>query len=698
MVSFAFSLVVASAAGAALSGGYVPRATDLPAANVLDHLGASIVDAGDVNNDGRDDVLVGLPDSPGGLPGISGKVVFVDGQTGGIIATVKPPDGDTRISHTGSPTAFGTQVATLGDVGSCESGAQCQVGSPDGYPEHLVSAPGSDISGDAVDMGIVYVLDGKTNAVMKKIVLAPEDRPASPPGFGKAVSSAGGEPACTGFGGTGACPDAAGSLIARGDIDGAGKPDIVIGAPDYEENSLAETNPSACPATGAATCPGMGRVFVYSGEAISGSASTPIDATLSTVQYFDAATGGEQPHFGAAVSPIGDVGSCAFQETHIFNNANCLETKPDAGPSSAPDGYPDYLVAAPGLTVGGASDAGRVFVVDGRHGLVIAALSSPDPQQGSAFGMPASHQNVPGNLGASGLPDLYLSATGQDLASDVGTGRGYVINGDVTAPTLIAALDDPAPAAGAGFGTFAGLGDVAGADGLNEIALGRLGGGPVQVLTSCGGLHVIQTIADAEPGSGFGAAIAPIGDVNLDGYLDIAVGAPGHGSGAGRVYTLLSDGTAGPDVSCTPPDAGGGGGGGGTNSGGGGTTGGGGSTTTKPGNGGGSHVSALARRKLAFDSSKKQVKVAAFVGFRGTLQAPKRKRFCQAKQKIAIQRYERNGGTWTTIDVAITDRKGKFRSGTHPAPALTFFYRAHVNQTKRCMVANSKRVKIRATP
>jgi hypothetical protein len=205
---------------------------------------------------------------------------------------------------------------------------------------------------------------------------------------------------------------------------------------------------------------------------------------------------------------------------------------------------------------------------------------------------------------------------------------------------------------------------------------------------------VIQTISDPEPGTGFGAALAAIGDVNLDGYLDLAVGAPAHGGGAGRVYTLLSDGTAGPDVSCRPPDPGGGGGGGGV----GGTSGGGGSNPTTPGKGGGSHVTALARRKLSFDSSKKKVKVAKFVGFTGKLRSSKRKRSCQVKQKIAIQRYEPNGGTWTTIDVAITDKKGRFRSGTHPAPALTFFYRAHVNQTKRCAVANSKRVKIKATP
>ena len=38
----------------------------------------------------------------------------------------------------------------------------------------------------------------------------------------------------------------------------------------------------------------------------------------------------------------------------------------------------------------------------------------------------------------------------------------------------------------------------------------------------------LQTIPDAEPGSCFGAAIVPMGDLNSDGYLDLAVGAPGR--------------------------------------------------------------------------------------------------------------------------------------------------------------------------
>ena len=173
------------------------------------------------------------------------------------------------------------------------------------------------------------------------------------------------------------------------------------------------------------------------------------------------------------VSPIGDVGSCAIAPGKTGpNNANCLTATADYAPRNVPDGYPDLLVSAPGLTVGGVTKAGEAFVVDGQLGLLIGAVGSPDPQQGSGFGALAYPQ-APGNLGGSALSDLYLSATGLDH------GRGYALSGDPTAPALLYRLDDPSAPASSGFGVFAGLGDVAGDDLLSEFALGRLAGGEV---------------------------------------------------------------------------------------------------------------------------------------------------------------------------------------------------------------------------
>jgi len=89
----ALAAVAAPSASAALPAGYTPRliqnSTDTPSNS--DHFGANMVNAGDVNGDGVDDLLVGMPDAPGPVPGVSGKVAFVDGRSGQTIRTIFPP-------------------------------------------------------------------------------------------------------------------------------------------------------------------------------------------------------------------------------------------------------------------------------------------------------------------------------------------------------------------------------------------------------------------------------------------------------------------------------------------------------------------------------------------------------------------------------------------------------------------------------
>jgi hypothetical protein len=158
---------------------------------------------------------------------------------------------------------------------------------------------------------------------------------------------------------------------------------------------------------------------------------------------------------------------------------------------------------------------------------------------------------------------------------------------------------------------------------------------------------------------------------------------------------MKSTSSPGSDVSCRPPDTGGGGGGGGGDNGsGGGSSGGGGGTTTPAGTG--KKVSTLAKRSLRLSARKKKVKAGSPLKLIGKLHAPKKKkrRSCQIKQKVAIQRFQ--GTFWVTVDVAVTARSGSFSATVIPAPAGKFVYRAHVNQTKRCAGGNSKRVKVTA--
>ena len=353
-------------------------------------------------------------------------------------------------------------------------------------------------------------------------------------------------------------------------------------------------------------------------------------------------------------------------------------------------------MSAPGTDGAGVADAGAAFVLDGASAM-LSRLDPPAAQQSSGFGAITSGIGAVGDLGASALADIYVAAGGQSGAS-AGQGQGYVFSGDGPG---FASANDPSPVANRGFGAaFAPLGDVAG-DYLGELLIGATGGGTndVHVYSACGSGTIIQTITGAAGAAGFGNAVAPAGDSNGDGFADFAVGAPGAGGNAGRLFIFKSNGSPGPAFAgCAPvdpgpgpgpgPGGGGGGGGGGT------TTPGGSDQNPKPPGGG---IASLAKRTLTLKSSKKKVKVSKVLELRGTLRASKSKRACEARQKVGILRYNPANGSWPTVDVAVTNRKGSFVAKARPVVAQSLLFRANVKQTKRCSGALSSRVKVKVT-
>jgi hypothetical protein len=684
VVALVLALAAAPSAGAALAGGYSADPAGgiaMPSASAGDLFGSTVVNAGQL-------LLVGVPKAAGG----EGAVVFVN-PADGVTRRINPP---LEPSHVGEPTAFGASVALIPDIGKCVAAGS--VGAPctptqtlDGRADYVVGAPGADInSGEGRDMGRVYVYDGASDGLMKRIQFGPSPPDSSTPvegaplegvpGFGAAVSSASGLPPCAGSAGLGACPPVP-ARVAAGDVDGSGIPDIVVGAPDYRETS--DSNP-VCEADFPGTCEPTGRVYVVRGEDVTTGGQTPLAASEShlafgaplTYPYVDAASS-EPPSFGGAVAPLGDVGSCDL--SNAFNGSVC----PAAQVRSAPDGVPDLLVSAIGSDLGGTPDVGTTFVVDGASATILSRLDGAGPD-GAPFGTFSSGTPAFGDLIDSPLPDIYAGAPG--LA------QGYVFTGDVTLPQA-SRLWASTPVMPSGFGVSAApTGDIGG-DAPGELVIGEAGGaaGNIHVFSPCAN-EILKTIQAPAGAGGFGSAVAPAGDVNADGYLDFAVGAPSTAGNQGRVYVMRSDGSLGREPGVCHPGSGGGDGGGGGSGGGTGTPGGPSGKTPAPG--GKQAVNALARRRVVIKSGKSQVKAGTRLTLKGRLKASKRKRNCQAKQKVAIQR--NGGGGWITINVAVTKRDGKFAVGTRPGPPSTLLYRARVNQTKRCMGATSKSVKVKA--
>ncbi len=258
-----------------------------------------------------------------------------------------------------------------------------------------------------------------------------------------------------------AADDRLGAALAVADMDGDGLLDLVTGAP------------------GAAG--GAGRVAMWAGP-LSGAAA--VDE--GTVQRDGGATGDAA---GAALAAGADVDG---------------------------DGYGDVLIGAPGADSG----AGGAWWIDGPHtgAAVLDAAAfigggTPGDQAGAAL-------DFAGDVDGDGFVDL--------LVGGPGAGSAWLLLG---ATTTAPRLDAPAARVdGAGLGAaVAGVGDTDG-DGLDDIALGAgLDAGAVYVVSGVlSGVVALTDLPNVRQGVGaadrVGLAVARTGDLDGDGYGDVLVG------------------------------------------------------------------------------------------------------------------------------------------------------------------------------
>jgi Ca2+-binding RTX toxin-like protein len=303
------------------------------------------------------------------------------------------------------------------------------------------------------------------------------------------------------------------------------------------------------------TCTG-GRAWIYPGESFNegDSTSTILETPLYTVKNpFSQTTGSTE--FGGNMWRIGDI-------------------------SNPPDGRPDLVIASrntdyplenptPATTL---PDVGASFLFSGSNGAFIRTDLHPEPQPRATYSGSFNSGVPAGDLGLSLLPDYVMPAPLQNNVF-VDDGTAYTLRGDAASgggggqgSWNFAQMDDPNPIVGGAFGSSTtGVGDlVGGADApANEMLIGGWGQfdpGTEAVANTVGDVHIVntqtstnlQTIPDptGERGAGFGVGLAPMGDLNDDGFLDFAVTAYlSNGSGlvgAGRVYIFSSDNTPPP--------------------------------------------------------------------------------------------------------------------------------------------------------
>ncbi len=724
MVGFVVGLValtIAASATAALPRTYQVQRVDSPNPQTNGIFGQGLVGHSDLNGDGRDDVLVPQPATG---PNSDGQLFVLSGATGGLLDTINAPDPGNPRNITGNARAgFGLFTSTVKDLGSCpggSAGANCDAPSRtrDGVDEIVAGAAGVDVPtpgapGGVAEIGRAYVFDGRTRALLKRIDMPAGDRleqatfPAGPPNphtpsFGRVVLSPAGLPPCAGNAGIGSCDGLPGPA-AIGDVDGAfdsgpgdvDLADLVIGAPTYDETKA--SNPACDPGQ----CHEAGRSYVYRGEDImdpaNGGAATPLQTPLRMLKSVTAQTDDptssartDSELFGQAIFPIGDVGSC---NAATPSGERC----PNASSTATPDGSPEVVVSAFRTDLPSDADfpdpaffdVGVNMLVDGKTGSVLAIYQHPEPQSGSIFGFTLHNEPAAGDLGSTPLADVFIPAMRQNV-DFTAQGRGYIMNGNFKAGangTNFAQLNDPTPLPGGNFGvSSAGVGNlVSEAEGAprNELLVGAFGphnpGTNPDIINDITIFNpvterALQTIADPDqqPGSSFGTALAPLGDLDDDGFLDFAVGADLWDSNAttgrsqGRIYILRSDNSP------APPNGGGSAGGGAAGAPG---------AQGPPGPPGAG--AALAGRAIELSASRTIVARGSSVRLSGVVEAFANPEACAAGQVVELQSRESGAARYRTFGEVRTDSQGSFEMSVRPS--RTTSYRARLGQVSACL-------------
>ncbi len=393
---------------------------------------------GDVNGDGKDDVVVGVnsqdvdattgdsctpsADRPN-CNANQGKAYVFSGPTGRLIRAINDPNPQPNAR-------FGSRLARAGDI------------TGDGVSEILIGASSNDLPagcGEATPVpagcrkneGEAFIFNGATGALVRTLNIPEADRASAPcssncGSFGLAVGG-------------------------PGDTDGDGVPDQLVNA--------------ATGGPGVGTPKAQGRSYLYSGK--TGNLLLKIDDPVPQAGAFfgfdvvDSLTPGDVNKDGFAdlyasgFSQDGPNGEPVGGRAWIFNGktgAVLYEIKdPTPGPGQTfgfaaaktdynKDGTPDvYVGASPhegGLDASTVDQNGETHIFDGRNGSLLKSLLLPeaDRQKGTA-GNPGPNLGVgvgaPGDLNGDGEPDYVAAAFLADAAGNKDQGRLYFFRSKV---------------------------------------------------------------------------------------------------------------------------------------------------------------------------------------------------------------------------------------------------------------------------
>ena len=528
-----------------------------PQANV--RLGFSISTAGDLNGDGYSDVAIGAP----GLLGSGAVIVFL-GSAAGLGAT----PAYTLVGDSQAGCEFGSSVGLAGDVngddhsdllvgapkyGSSKGKAYCYYGAA----SSLIL--GWSFAGVVANAQVGYNVAGAGDLNgdgLSDVAIGAPYQPKVPTSNNGAVHvfrgnagtglSAASSSILTGVGSA----NFGYGISSAGDMNGDGYADLLIGAPG--------------------TASGNGAVHLFLGTAAASMVPTTAASTLT-------GSGGER--LGSSVSLAGDVNGDGYADV-ILGSPNSGTDKGKVrvykgGPTAQFDASHLYwtrtgsitgaylgAAVATGGDVNGDGVSDLLLGTPGQAGTGVVSIfhGKPDPPSTTIQWSSLGTQNngymgrcvaSAGDVNGDGYSDVLIGAPGMDGAK----GRAMLYLGSASGLTAVPAWTTYGENALDQFGyCVASAGDVNG-DGYSDVLVGAASwphyawagkaylylGGPLGLSATPTWTYTGNT--DGTDGDRVGYSLSSAGDVNGDGYSDVAVGAYLYNSGQGRAYVFNGSAT-----------------------------------------------------------------------------------------------------------------------------------------------------------
>jgi len=463
--------------------------TQLESDQANTNLGVSVAGAGDVNDDGYADVIVGAYRYDAGETDEGAAFVFL-GSASGIVVNGNPANADAQLESNQAEAWLGWSVAGAGDVNG------------DGYADVIVGAYRYFFPDTEVEVGAAFIFLGSASGI---------------------VDSGGPLNADTSFVANRADAWLGHSVAGAGDVNDDGYADVIVGAPYYDVS----LNPENTKNSGAA--------FIFLGSATGISDGGP----ASTDTRLEAASDATGALFGHSVAGAGDVNDDGYadvivgapffdlgewNEGAVFVFLGSAAGVADGGPSTAATQLESNQIdAGLGWSVAGAGDVNG----DGYADVIVGAVlyDAGETDEGAAFVFLGSAAGI-----ADGDPSTAatLLVSNQDSAkmgqSVAGIGD---INSDGYGDVIVGAYRYDAGETHEG-AAFVFLGSASGL-----VALGNPANADVQLESN-------------QAWAWLGYSVAGAGDVNDDGVPDTIVGAPAYNAGQlkeGAAFVFLSDPT-----------------------------------------------------------------------------------------------------------------------------------------------------------